>query len=120
MTSRSETTNPVTAMREIETIRETLIQFLDLTGATAGTKNSRSIKALATLEARIAELEACALDLTKVPEGFGWIVHSLRDGNIKATIGTDHNPPHDPGREYEAIADTPRAALEAAIGRIKG
>lgn len=83
-------------------------------GATPYVRLDMVLAALDTLAAELARLRANALDLSAVPEGMGWVVlHSISDGNIMAAVGT-------PGRIKDAIADTPAAALAAAIERVRG
>lgn len=122
MTSRSETTNPVAAMREIETIRETIAgieqELRKSRNIVPHVLSLRALESLSTLEARIAELEVCALDLTKVPSG--WQFDALIWESLAIGYGCTIDKVGDKGNANSVIeyGPTPRTALEAAIGRI--
>lgn len=95
-------------MREIETIREALEETNDV----------RAKDALATLEARIAELEACDVSAS-APAGWEFVnlFNHVRAGLFYCRIR--HSVTGDPSKpEITGDGPTPRAALEVAIGRI--
>lgn len=90
----------------------TLRGYIDVLPDIAYQKSAR--KALDAIEAELQCLrdDPNRLDFTGAPSVFVWQLFGLADGNIMAKVGIH-------GKETEAISDTPRAALAAAIKRLK-
>lgn len=67
---------------------------------------------LNALEAEFIHLRERSRDVSRVPDEHIWTICLMPDGNIFAAVRNRI------GDEWEAIADTPQAALDAAIARI--